>query len=546
MDNRYRVGSGGRLGRPEDEGRAQDRPTVHGSPGLGLGSRRPRRNRSFDPAACPSGAAKHCRQALPFDAHPAQDAAVVPDPRHLRFRISLLRSIWLASIVLHLGVARSTTVLAQSADRAQLAAAFFECDVTPPMGHPLCGGWIRPVEAVDDPLLAKGVVLAQGGRRAVICAVDWCLLQTEAHELFCRTLANAVDVSRDHVTVHTVHQHNAPIADARAQRLLDDVADAPLHVDGEFLEAVTDRLATAAKMSLNVLQPVTTVGYGKARVERFASNRRVRHDDGTILVRYSSTRDPVLQAAPEGLIDPLLRTVTLFNASQPLVRLHYYATHPMSYYGDGRVTSDTVGLAREQLQREEGVPQVYFTGCAGNITAGKYNDGSPEARVALTQRIYDAMKDAIADTRLAALKGMQWRTTEVELVPRSEPQWSEVVNRAALASTNASTLDRLKSALNLAWLEQLKESPAISISSLSLGPVTLLHLPAECFIEYQLHAQELRPNGFVAVAAYGESGPGYVCTDLAFGEGGYEPTMSRVGPPSERRLKAGIARLLKP
>ena len=26
----------------------------------------------------------------------------------------------------------------------------FRVDATPPMGHSLCGGWIKPVEGVDD------------------------------------------------------------------------------------------------------------------------------------------------------------------------------------------------------------------------------------------------------------------------------------------------------------------------------------------------------------------------------------------------------------
>ena len=47
--------------------------------------------------------------------------------------------------------------------------------------------------------------------------------------------------------------------------------------------------------------------------------------------------------------------------------MHYYASHPQSYYGKGHMNPDTVGLARELLQKEEGVPQIYFTGCAGNI-----------------------------------------------------------------------------------------------------------------------------------------------------------------------------------
>ena len=49
----------------------------------------------------------------------------------------------------------------------------------------------------------------------------------------------------------------------------------------------------------------------------------------------------------------------------------------------------------------------------------------------------------------------------------------------------------------------------------------------------------------VAVDGYGEGGPGYICIDAAIAEGGYEPTASLVGPPSESTLKAAIEELLK-
>ncbi len=429
---------------------------------------------------------------------------------------------------------------------APLRVAAFECDVTPPLGHPLCGGWIKPLEAVDDPLLAKGVILAEGRRRFVLCAVDWCLLQTGAYDLFRRKLAAGAGVPENQVAVHTVHQHNAPLADAEAERLLRGTVNPPTHLDLEFLEQVTDRLAETVRHATGRLQPFTHIGFGRARVEHFASNRRVRLADGAIHARFSATTDPLLQAAPEGLIDPWLRTITLLDGDRPLVRLHYYATHPMSYYGDGRATSDTVGLARRRLEQEEGVAQIYFTGCGGNITAGKYNDGARERRAELTDRIYRAMRAAVAATESRPARRLDWRTTRVRSHPRPEPEWSAAMARTNLSDTNATTTTRLKAALDLAWLERLRARPTIEISRLTLGPVISLHLPGEAFVEYQLYAQSLRPDAFVAVAAYGESGPGYICCDASLGEGGYEPTMSRVGPPSEFELKAGIARLLAP
>ncbi len=429
---------------------------------------------------------------------------------------------------------------------SSLRVAAFACDVTPPVGHPLCGGWIQPLQSVEDPLLAKGIVLAEGESRYVVCAVDWCLLQTTAHDLFREKIAKAIGAPIRNVTVHTVHQHNAPIADSNAQRLLNKVPTAPLHLDLEFMETVTDRVAASVREANGHLRPFTSIGAGKAKVERFASNRRVRLADGKLHVRYSATKDPALQTAAEGLVDPWLRTITFFDVRKPLVRLHYYASHPQSYYGDGRATSDTAGLARSRLESEEGVPQIYFTGCAGNITAGKYNDGSPEARKELTGRLYAAMKQAIATTRSETVSRLEWKIARVRLTPRQEGELSPRRQKEVLVNTNAPTVERLKAALNLAAAERWAHKPETEISRLRLGSVNLLHLPGEAFIEYQLYAQSLRPDDFVAVAAYGESTAGYVCVDAALAEGGYEPSMSRVGPGTEYRLKAAIASLLAP
>lgn len=437
-------------------------------------------------------------------------------------------------------------VTAATVDGGDLRVAAFACDATPPKGHPLCGGWIQPLTAVDDPLLAKGVVLSDGRTRYALCAVDWCLLQTGAYDAFRESLAKALEIPVAQVALHTVHQHNAPIADANAQRLLDGLPGAPAHLDLEFLREVTERVGVAAAGARARLQPFTHVGYGSNRVERFASNRRVRLADGRISPRFSSSKDPVMRAAPEGLVDPWLRTVTFFADDRPLVRLHYYATHPQSYYGDGRATADTVGLAREQLEKEEGVPQIYFTGCAGDITAGKYNDGSPQARRELTERIFVAMKGAAASTQRAAATELGWKTAPVRLALRSEPEWQAETSRKLLTDTNATLGARLNAALNLAWIARVQKQPEIEISRLDLGPVSLLGLPGEAFLEFQLYAQALSPARFVAVAAYGEGGPGYICTDASLTEGGYEPADARVGAPSEFRLKAAIAELLSP
>ena len=84
----------------------------------------------------------------------------------------------------------------------------------------------------------------------------------------------------------------------------------------------------------------------------------------------------------------------------------------------------------------------------------------------------------------------------------------------------------------------------IELTSLQIGDVYVVHLPGEPLVDFQLSAQQLKPNVFVAVAGYGDNATGYICPERAFAEGGYEPSVSIVKPESETLLKKAIAELL--
>ena len=53
----------------------------------------------------------------------------------------------------------------------------------------------------------------------------------------------------------------------------------------------------------------------------------------------------------------------------------------------------------------------------------------------------------------------------------------------------------------------------------------------------QLLAQELRPEGFVAVAGYGDCGPGYIPLARSYAEGGYEPVDAFVSGECEALMR---------
>ena len=259
--------------------------------------------------------------------------------------------------------------------------ATFRADVTVPLGHACMGGGISPATEVVDPLYTHGMVLLGPDKPLLFVAVDWCEISNDAYDHWRDALAEAAGTTRERVLLASVHQHDAPVADYEAQRLLDEAGLDKSLCDVAFARQCVDRVAAALKEALKSPRSVTHYGIGMARVEGVTSNRRVVLPDGTITYgRGSATKDPALQALPEGIIDPYLKTLSFWDGDTPLAAISAYSTHPMSYYGQGGVSADFVGMARARRQAEmPGVFQMYFTGCSAT-TAGvqrRRSEGRP-------------------------------------------------------------------------------------------------------------------------------------------------------------------------
>jgi hypothetical protein len=431
---------------------------------------------------------------------------------------------------------------------AVIQIAVFEADITPPLGAPLCDALVVPAKEIVDSLKARGVVLLTAEKPIVLCACDWVGIGNSGYDQFREALAAAAGTTRERVAVHCLHQHDAPGCDFAADEILVPYGLGNKIFDVAFARLAIRRVGEAVTASLKGARPVTHVGYGKGKVEQVASNRRVPGPDGNVkYVRYSATKDPVIRAEPEGTIDPYVHLVSFWNGDQPLASLTYYATHPQSYYGQGGVSCDFPGLARGIRDREQPeVFHVHFDGAGGNVTAGKYNDGSPENRPLLAARLASGMKTAWEATRKYPVNRDQvaWKVRAVAL-PAAERLDAKELEQT-IADEKAELRVRLQAARGLAWLRRCTAGEKIDIGYLQLGPIAVLHMPGELFVEYQLAAQQMRPGLPVVMAAYGDYGPGYIGLADSYSKGGYETgPVSRVAPVVENVLMSAMRELLK-
>ena len=431
------------------------------------------------------------------------------------------------------------------ADQPDLRVAVFCVDASPPIGSPVA---YVPARKIEDPLSARGIVLLGAGRPVVLCAVDWIGISNGGYDVWRDELARATGTSPERVAVHAVHQHEGPRCDSATEELLAAHGLGGKRFDAPFARRVIEQTAAAIREALPSARRVTHLGVGQAAVEKVASNRRILGADGRVkLGRMSSCRNPEAIAAPEGVIDPLVRMLSLWDGEEAIVCLSYYATHPQSYYGRGDVTPDFPGLARNRFQDESGLPHVYFTGAAGNVAAGKYNDGSPEMRPVLVDRLVQAMRAAWEGTKRIPLAAadVAWRVQPVHL-PLSPNLDADALEKT-LADETAGERDRLSAASKLVYLRRVQEGRPIELSCLQLNDAYILHMPGELFVEYQLAAQQMRPADTVCMAAYGQYGTGYIGTEIAYQQGGYEtsPRSSNVAPQVETVLVDAMKRLLQ-
>src|SRR5690606_38416738 len=137
---------------------------------------------------------------------------------------------------------------------------------------------------------------------------------------------------------------------------------------------------------------------------------------------------------------------------------------------------------------------------------------------------------------------VRWSTHDI--LPPPHPRWDEAEIMRQIENSSNPVVARNRPAYAVAWLRRYRQQVPITLSALHINRVSMLHLPAESFIEYQLGAQAAAAERFVACAAYGDGGPWYIPTAEAYDQGGYAVSVAWCDPQIDSLLSSGIHNLL--
>jgi neutral ceramidase len=394
-------------------------------------------------------------------------------------------------------------------------------DITQPLGSPAGLSLTERVHEIWDPLTATVVVLEQGDTRGAIVGLDLVGVLEASHRAIRAAAAAATGIPEDQVVVVASHTHSAPYLSAELQDLLRPYG---LRImDEAYADDVIANVASAAAEAAERTVAVT-VRFGRARVERVASNRRPRLPGGGVVHRYG--RPPAwMRDLPEGLIDPEVATIRLLGRNGGTVAIiAAYACHPTAAGGDnhGHVSADFVGYGRQRIEQATGAPCLFLQGCAGNVGTGKWvGRGRRADTVAMGRRFARGALQALADSAEITSDGLavvaRRVALELELLPVDR---LEVDFELAVQAGEAGAIVAAGDALVVARrIEDLRRAP---VTAFRIGGVALAVLPGEVFVEHGLSIRERSPFGATVVAAYQDNSLQYIPTAAAFQDGEYE------------------------
>jgi len=407
-----------------------------------------------------------------------------------------------------------------------LAAGAARKEITPPLEVGLLMSSVdarwEPFEGVRRPLFARALVLegrsysgpVDHAQRVAVVSLDLLALSGKAlggFDEFKARISAAADhvVAPDDIVLVCTHTHTAPESGA--------ITD--LYRTAAFIEwatYLTRQIGRAIAAAAAALRPCH-LAHGSASAPGLGIHRRYKTTNGIMMSHPEPCADIVLSR--DGAVDDSVNVVSLRDAQGRLIAVLINATcHPVYEMCSSRVSPDYPGEISSRIEDEHsGVVALFLNGAAGNINPTGVSAG-PAAAQRHAEQLAQAVDHALSNSTFLSSPKLLLRRRSFDL-PTRLPHGQHAGQRLTT-----------------------------KVIGLRLGNAALIFLPGEPFVETGLSLRRASPFEFTAVVGFSEETVGYIPTDEAFAEGGYETGFgpwSILAPSSESILRQQATQLLK-
>jgi hypothetical protein len=417
-----------------------------------------------------------------------------------------------------------------------LKAGIARTDITPTEGLYM-GGYdmtFRPGRSVGSfgSIYTRALVFDDNARQIVFIEVDIVSFPDKDYLSIRESISAETGIPVENIQLGCVHNHAAPLAGERNK-------------DSDWYKHLMKSLITTVKDAIADLEPVKIGGEtGKSNI---AMNRRKRMTDTLSYISFDEnnrsqsygkykTDNPVLirkmdgvyrlGANPKGTIDSDVGILRIDNLSgQPKAVLINYACHGTSLGGKNyKISPEWNGHMLEYVEnRIPGVMGIFVPGAAGDINPRFVGgiDGYEDNLENTANLGYEIGKEVVKvfnsiDTDIPLNSEIKYVHKDIVCPKR----YGEVVENFKNTTIN------------------------VPVTAIKIDEFVWVTVPVELFHEIGLSIKSSTHARYPFLVGYCNGSMGYLITQHAYSEGGYEPWSTQFAPVAEKIFVAGIEELL--
>jgi hypothetical protein len=407
--------------------------------------------------------------------------------------------------------------------------------VTPFLEQSMAGYYYpRSAEGVHDDLYAKAMVFDDGRDQMVWVACDTIHVTRLAVEEAKRRIQQQLGIPAGHVLISATHSHTGPEFTPDYVAMIGHrIADAVVTAHGRM---------GAARLFVAIEQESSLPHY-----------RRYLMKDGSVVTNPGFLNPSIVK--PMGEIDP--RVPVLYaedGRGAPLATWVNYSMH-LDTVGGSWISADYAYYLGRMLAKLKGPDMltVFTIGAAGNINHWDVRRPGPQRGYGEAERLGEVLGAAVAKAythiepveppRIHALSGIVHLSTQ-EVTPDDVAQAKKVLAVPPEQGVDF-TLERVKATRVMDIVNRKGEDLAAEVQVLSIGPVAIVGVPGEFFVELGNEIQRKSPFANTFIVALANDNIGYIPTRAAFAQGAYEPTSAMMAPGGGERLVAKAVEMLQ-
>ena len=398
-------------------------------------------------------------------------------------------------------------VIGQNPKNSEVRFGSARTNITPEEPIQMSGydGRKTPSTGVHDELFACALCFSNTDSKVLFITADVISFNNSLTAEIKQKIEEKTGIPGENIFLTAAHNHGGPVVKAYEKNVSEEVE--------EYVKVFQNKIVEIAEQATVQSVPVL-IGYGSGLCN-MNINRRAKFADGSVWLGRNQ----------DGPCDHEVSVLKIEDENGKLLSL--FVNWPCHGTASGQdnfeITGDWPGLAARYLNEKLGDDVIVA------VTAGASGDINP---------IYGPNNKFREIEAVGAHLGAEVFETLSEI--ETYPVYSiEVINKTL-------TLPGKKSGKGRYPNEIIEKGPDmdVNLSVCKIGNYVFSAISGEVMTEIGMNIKEASPYRGTFVITHCNGTSGYICTDAAYPEGGYEVLVTKLWPGSENEITNGVLKMI--